>query len=107
MAADHSALNRVARAVHLLEAERLPGGNWRVTGGVQAHVVDGETGACDCLAYQYGMRPCSHIARVKLALGDADMIAALRDLVPATRPSRSKRPDAGGSADVCKPRVTP
>ena len=72
---------RLRRAVHL-DAERVPGGAWSVSGGRSAHTVSADGSACDCT--DYGMRgaACKHILRVKLAAVDAGVLGALRELVP-------------------------
>ena len=72
---------RLRRAVHL-DAERLPDGSWRVTGGKGAHIVTADGSACDCTDYGVRQFVCKHRAAVLLRLGDADVLLALREFVP-------------------------
>ena len=73
---------RLARAVRQLESERLADGRWRVTGGAAAQIVDAQAQSCDCADHAYRGGICAHLARVRLRLGDAETVRALRDLPP-------------------------
>lgn len=84
--------SRLVRAVRQLDAERLGDGTWRVWGGTAPHIVDAETGSCDCADHRYRGGVCAHIVRVRLAIGDAATIAALREFLPAPAPARARRP---------------
>ncbi len=92
MAVPASEQRALIRAVHELEVERLAGGDYRVTGGANVHIVDRETGACDCFDYRLRRVACAHIMRVRLAIGDATVIRELRAVVP-----KPKRPRKAGA----------
>lgn len=83
--------SRLARAIRRLDCERLANAQWKVWGGAGVHLVDADTGSCDCRDYVYRGGVCAHIARVRLAVGDPATIAALRDLLPAPAPARAPR----------------
>lgn len=85
-------LSRVARALHL-DAQRLDARRWRVTGGAGEHVVDVVRGRCDCPDCLLRGRICKHILRARMAQGDAETLAVLRELVPV--PRRTGRRVAG------------
>lgn len=85
---------RLARAVHLDVTADGPG-RWLVSGGREPHTVTGDAPdalTCDCT--DAAMRPnelCKHRLRVLLALGNFDVVTALRALVPLpSRPRRSR-----------------
>lgn len=73
---------RLARAVHL-DCDPLPDGRWRVSGGARDHLVaeDPRGLVCDCWDANGG-RVCKHQLRVRLTLGDAETLLAMRELVP-------------------------
>lgn len=75
-------LRRLARAVRQLEAERLADGSWQVSGGVGVRTVDPGAVTCSCPDHSYRHCVCAHLVRVRLALGDAETVRALRELVP-------------------------
>lgn len=79
------AVARLARAVHL-DAERIDRAMWRVTGGECPHIVT--AAGCDCMdATLHGAKqPCKHVLAVRLRVGHADTLKALRAIVP--EPSR-------------------
>jgi len=79
---------RLARAVHL-RAEPLGQGLWRVTGGDAPHLVDIETGSCDCVDYRLLGTRCKHVLAVRLAVLEPETRGALRDVVPM--PKRVRR----------------
>lgn len=73
---------RLARAIHLT-AERRDDGTWRIVGGSAEHIVSSDGSECDCHDSLY--RPgvvCKHRSLVLLRLGNPDVIAALREIVP-------------------------
>ena len=72
---------RLRRAVHL-DAERQPDGSWRVSGGKGAHIVAADGGGCDCTDYGVRQALCKHRLAVHLAALDADVLGALRLVVP-------------------------
>ncbi len=82
---------RLARAVHL-EAERLPDGRWRITGGSAPHIVDLTADTCDCPDHAMRRGVCKHLARARLAEGDADTLRALGELLPAPKRERTRQP---------------
>jgi hypothetical protein len=81
---------RLARAVHL-DAERIAGGAWTVTGGATPHTVTADASACDCTDYTVRGGPCKHILAVRLRSGDSATLDALRGLVVAPRRVRAVR----------------
>lgn len=82
-------LPRLARAVHL-DASRRGRDLWVVSGGRVPHRVDRDpTGmTCDCVDATVGRRVCKHVLAVRLSLGEATVLRALRDLVPLPRSDR-------------------
>jgi hypothetical protein len=77
--------------VHLA-ASRAEDATWRLTGGARPHVVD-QAGRCDCADFVMRHTDCKHVLAVRLAHGDAEVLAALRQLVPLPKrsPPRQRR----------------
>jgi hypothetical protein len=88
---------RLARAVHL-DCEPLPDGRWTVSGGALMHFVrETRRGlVCDCVDAGLG-RECKHVIRVRFALGDAEVLRALRQLIPVPKQRRARQATAGTS----------
>ena len=86
---------RLARAVHL-DATRVGSGHrcYQVTGGARSHVVDLDDDGCDCADYAFRHQLCKHVIRALLAEGDGEVIAALRELVPAAPTAHRGHPGA-------------
>lgn len=81
-------VRRLARALYL-ECERETAGRYVVTGGAQAHVVEfGEEPSCDCTDFAVRGGPCKHLLCARLARLDAEIVEALRWLVPFPPPAR-------------------
>jgi hypothetical protein len=97
---------RLARAVRLT-AERLDGGLWRVSGGAGIHVVDPVGGTCDCLDHLYRRAQCAHLARVRLALGDAETVAALAAVIAMPKRERNRKRGAPLSTAGARGGLTP
>jgi hypothetical protein len=70
--------------VHL-DAERLEGGAWRVSGGASVHEVTADASACDCADFTVHGGLCKHILAVRLRSGDRDVVDGLRVLVAPPR----------------------
>lgn len=90
-------LARLARAVHL-DCERIGNGAWQVTGGANAHVVGEDASSCDCFDHAQRSATCKHMLAVRLRLGDADTLAALRLLVAPPARSTTLRHKKGTTA---------
>lgn len=72
-----------------LEAARTPDGPWLVTGGAADHLVTADGTSCDCTDYAMRGGPCKHMLAVRLRLGDAETLGALRSVIaPPSRPRR-------------------
>ena len=86
---------RLARAVHL-DATRVGSGHrcYQVTGGARTHVVDLDDGLCDCEDHLWRNMTCKHILVCQLREGDGEVIAALRELVPAAPTEHRAHPGA-------------
>lgn len=88
---------RLRRAVHL-DADRMSDGRWFVVGGSEPRVVDLEqVQACLCpdALNRHGI-VCKHVLRVRLQLGDADVLRALRSIVPAPPEPRGRKHSTAG-----------
>ena len=85
---------RLARAAHLT-VERVAPGRYLVTGGAEPHEVTVDTGGvwrCDCTDYAvHGGIGCKHTLAVRLRRADADVLEALRDVVPMPKRARRAR----------------
>lgn len=87
-------LTRLARAVHL-DAVRRDDVTWHVTGVDSFHVVSvGDSGLlCDCEDCLIRHATCKHLIAVGLAVGDRQVLQALRQLVsdPSRYPARKRQ----------------
>lgn len=93
---------RLARAVHL-EAEPLDRNSWLVTGGRRAHVISAQLRVCDCVDQAVRHSECKHVLRVRLALGDSELVRALCTLVRLPRRTRRRSlPQLGTAARAAR-----
>ncbi len=76
---------RLRRAVHLT-AKRIDVDSYLVTGGAENHVVNVRDGECfcDCFDARIHGEGCKHSLLVRLLGGDAEVVRALRQIVPKT-----------------------
>jgi hypothetical protein len=80
-------LDRLARAIHLDDVRC--GYGTMVSGGSLAHRVD-DGGTCDCRDFEIRGGPCKHVLAVLLRNADAEVLKALRGLVPMPTPVRHR-----------------
>jgi hypothetical protein len=74
-------LARLQRAIHL-DVKRLSDGRFLVA-GTERRVVDlAAAFPCECPDARIQGGPCKHELAVRLQVGDADVLAALRSIVP-------------------------
>jgi SWIM zinc finger len=75
-----------------LSGERVGQGQYRVSGGSQAHwvdLVDEAHPRCDCGDHLWGERICKHILAALLREGDERVLRAVGDLVVGLRQQRA------------------
>ena len=86
---------RLVRAVHLT-VERVAPGRYLVTGGAEPHEVTVDAAgtlrcACTDALVHRGAIGCKHTLAVRLMRADADVLEALRDVVPMPKRARRAR----------------